>query len=216
MAISIILADDHKMMRAGLRDLLDKQQNFNVIGEADDGKTTVQMAKKLKPDVVILDINMPDLNGIDTAYQVLQENPLIKIIALSAYADRQYVMGILKAGAMGYILKENALEELCLAINDVVNDRIALSSTISRNVIKDYIESLKTETDSSVFNILTTREREVLQLIAEGNNTKEIAKALFISTKTVESHRKKLMDKLGINDTVGLVKYAIKEGLIKV
>ena len=215
MAIKLLVADDHEMMRTGLVNLLSRQADIKIIAEASDGMSAVKLARQLKPDVVIMDINMPKMNGIEASQQILEENPSTKIIALSAYADRQYVIGILKAGVCGYILKESAWEELYQAIKDVVAGKICLSSKISDKVLQNYTQLLQNDFDATIYSVLSPRERQVLQLIAEGKTTKQIASDLFISAKTVETHRKKMMDKLKIHDIAGLVKYAISEGIIK-
>ena len=211
----IILADDHKIMREGLRSLLDKQQDIEVVGEAEEGRKTVRLVTDLSPDVVIMDIEMASLNGIEATRQIVAKTPEIKVIALSVHSDRRFITEMLKAGASGYVLKDCSFEELVQAIRAVMANRIYLSPGIADNVIKDYVSFLP-RTDFSVFSILTEREREVLQLIAEGKNTKEIAFSLHVSVKTIETHRKRIMDKLGIHSIAELTKYAIREGLTSI
>jgi DNA-binding NarL/FixJ family response regulator len=214
MSIRILLADDHMIVRKGLKTLLEKQPAFEVIAEAGEGRTTVELAQKLSPDVVIIDIAMPDMNGIEATRRIIEKVPTVKVIALSMHSDRRFVGEMLKAGASGYLLKECAFEELANAIRAVVANRTYLSPEIAESVIQDYAHILsKSKKDLSVFSILTNREREVLQLMAEGNTTREIASLLGISVKTVETYRRLIMDKLNIYSIAELTKYAIREGL---
>jgi DNA-binding NarL/FixJ family response regulator len=212
MSTRIILADDHGIMREGLRALLEKQPGIEVIAEAENGRTTVELSRELKPDVVIIDISMPDLNGIEATRQIIAESPGVKVIALSMHSDRKFVREMLSAGASGYMLKDSAFEELDKAISTVNDNQTYLSPGIADTVVKDYLG--KIVTDNSAASIaLTNREREVLQLFAEGKTTKQIASLLFVSIKTIETHRKQIMDKLGLNSIAELTKYAIREGL---
>ena len=212
MTVRILIADDHKILREGLRSLLEKQSEFAIVAEAQDGLSAISAAKKHKPDVAILDIGMPDLNGIEVTRKIRSEMAETKVIALSMHADRRFVMGILEAGANGYLLKDSAFAELILAVTAVARGKMYLSPSIAETVVKNSLEKLDhTEEGSSV--MLSGREREVLQMIAEGKSTKEIALKLFVSTKTVETHRKQIMDKLNIRTVAGLTKYAIREGL---
>ncbi len=212
MSLKILLADDHKIVRDGLQSLITKQPGMEVVGEAENGRMTVQLARELRPDVIIMDISMPDLNGIEAARQILAETPDVKIIALSMHSDRRFVTGILGAGASGYLLKDCAFQELAEAIRTVVADRYYLSPGITGVVVKDYVSQVRT-TDALSSDVLTAREREVLQLIAEGKSTKEIASELHVSVKTVETHRQNTMQKLNIHNVAGLTRYAIREGL---
>lgn len=212
MAIKILIADDHGILREAISSLLNNEFGMEVIGEAQDGRTAVQLAKELHPDVIIMDIAMPGLNGIEATRQIVREMPNIKVIALSVYADRRSVREMLKAGASGYVPKQCAFKELVTAIQNVVSNRTYLSSRISGIVVEEYVHRLE-ENDNSAYSILTPREREVLQLIAEGESTKAIAKELFVSNKTIEWHRRQLMNKLGAQSVAELVKYAIREGL---
>ncbi len=212
MAIKILIADDHGILREAISSLLNNEFEMEVIGEAQDGRTAVQLAKELHPDVIIMDIAMPGLNGIEATRQIVREMPNIKVIALSVYADRRSVREMLKAGASGYVPKQCAFKELVTAIQNVVSNRTYLSSRISGIVVEEYVHHLE-ENDNSAYSILTPREREVLQLIAEGKSTKAIAKELFVSNKTIEWHRRQLMNKLGAQSVAELVKYAIREGL---
>ncbi len=212
MSIKIILADDHKVLREGLRTLLEKEQDLQIVAEAGDGRTTVKLVHKLSPHLVIMDNIMPDLNGIEATRQILRKNPHVKVIALSMHSNRRFVIEMLKAGASGYMLKDCAFEELITAIRSVLKGELYLSPKIASAVLKDYVHKLPKD-KSSVFLTLTNREREVLQLIAEGETTKEIAHHLCVSVKTIETHRQQIMNKLEIHTIAGLTKCAIREGL---
>ena len=212
MSVKIILADDHRIMREGLRALLEKEAGIEVIAEADNGRTTVELSRELNPDVVVIDIGMPDLNGIDATRQIVSESPAVKVIALSMHSDRKFVREMLSAGASGYLLKDSAFEELGIALTTVINNQTYLSPKIANTVVKDYLGKVEPK-ESKVSPALTKREREVLQLIAEGKTTKDIASQLYVSIKTIETHRKQIMDKVGLNSVAELTKYAIREGL---
>ena len=211
MTIKIVVADDHKIMRDGLRSMLDKEAGIEVVGEASNGRAAVSLARKLKPQVVIMDITMPELNGVDAARQILDEMPGTKIIALSMHSDRRFVMEMFKAGVAGYLLKDCAFDELSRAIKSVINKQIYVSPAIAGTVIEDYVGHISEDYISS--DELTTREREVLQLIAEGMTTKQISSHLNVSIKTVETHRRKIMKKLNIHSIAELTKAAIRQGL---
>lgn len=210
--IKIILADDHQIVRHGLRSLLSSEPDMEVVGEADNGRAVVRLVQEKSPQVVIMDISMPDLNGIEATRQIIAESPGVKIIALSMHSDSLFVLNMFKAGASGYLLKDCALEELVKAVRTVLSRKIYLSPGISDIVIKDFVIGWSPP-DSSAYSILTTREREVLQLMAEGRNTNQIAENLCVSVKTVEAHRKQLMNKLDIHSVAELTKYAIRQGL---
>ncbi len=212
MSISIILADDHKIIRDGLKSLLDKQPNMSVAGEAENGRRAVQLAIECQPDVIVMDITMPDMNGMEAAQQLSRELPNSKIIALSMHSDKRFVAGMLKAGAAGYLLKNSAFDELIDAIHTVLSGETYLSSQIATVVINDYVSHVPAEHVSKA-HVLSSREREVLQLLVEGKATKQIAYELFVSIKTVESHRKNIMEKLNIDNLPDLTKFAIREGL---
>lgn len=212
MDIRVLLADDHKIVRDGLRTLLEKHPEIKVAAEAEDGRSAVQLAKKLLPQIVIIDIAMPDLNGIEATRQILAENPDIKVIALSMHSDRRFVSEMLKAGAQAYLLKDCAFEELITAIRTVMSNKTYLSPGIAGIVIESFVKH-SAKSESSVFSVLSDREREVLQLMAEGSSTKEIASYLNVSIKTVETHRVNIMTKLDIHSVAELTKYAIREGL---
>lgn len=212
MPIRIVLVDDHKMVRDGLRALIEMHKGMEVVGEAADGQNAVLFAKTLSPDVIILDIGMPELNGIEATRQITALKGAPKVIGLSMYADRQHVAQMLKAGASGYLLKDSAFEELGLAIETVAKGQTYLSALVAGTVLTELKRTAK-EDDGSVFAVLTVREREVLQQVAEGSSTKDIASAFGLSMKTVETHRLKIMEKLNLHSVAELTKYAIKEGL---
>jgi len=213
MNIKILVADDHKIMREGLRALLDKQSDMQVVAEAEDGLTTVRMTRELAPDVVIMDIAMPDLNGIGATKKIKAESPDVKVIALSMHSDRRFIAEMFRSGASGYLLKDHSFEELSNAIRVVVSNRIYLSPSIAGIVIEDYVRQLQKDDVSPVTDVLTDREVEVLQQIAEGHPTKEIALRLHVSVKTIETHRRQIMEKLNLFSVAELTKYAIREGL---
>ncbi len=212
MPVTILIADDHRLFRDGLRTLLEGQKDVSVIAETTDGSETVAAAAELKPDIVLMDVSMPGLNGIEATRRILSASAPPKIIMLSMHSDRRFVLESLKAGAVAYLLKDCAFEELLLAIKAVRGNRMYLSRLISDSVIKDYIAIAKS-VPVSAFSILSAREREVLQLLAEGKTTKETAARLHVSVKTIETHRKQIMDKLDIHSVAELTKYAIREGL---
>jgi DNA-binding NarL/FixJ family response regulator len=210
--ITILLVDDHKILRQGLRTLLAKEPDMEVLAEAADGRDAVRLVRELSPQVVIMDVGMPDLNGIEATRQILQESPETKVIALSMHSDRRFVTNMIKAGASGYLLKDSAFEELATAIRVVMARKTYLSHEIAHVVVKDYVQG-GSKGDPSVFSVLSPREREVLQLMAEGKTNRQIAETLNVSLKTVETHRQQIMNKLEIHNIVELTKYAIREGL---
>jgi len=212
MATKVLLVDDHKIMREGISALLRRYSEFEVVGQAADGRQALEMASQLKPDIIIMDVGMPNLNGVDATKQLLSMNPDLKIMALSTHSDGAVVAKMIKAGAKGYILKESAFEELIEGLNTLQDDRTFLCNKISKVVFSEYVGMV---TNSKVINGdgLTGLEREVLQLVAEGHTTKEIAEILNLSTKTIDSHREHIMQKLGIRNIAGLTKYAIREGM---
>jgi DNA-binding NarL/FixJ family response regulator len=212
MNIRIMIADDHEIVRNGLRSLIENERDMEVIAEAGNGRDAVRIALELAPDVVIMDIAMPDLNGIEAARQIITALPGIKVIALSMHADKRYVMEMLKAGASGYILKDSAFEELACAIRTTLKNRTYLSPSITEIVIGDYVQ-LALAANGTAFSLLSAREREVLQLLAEGSSTAQIAERLGISVKTVETYRQHIIEKLDIRSIAELTKYAIREGL---
>ena len=212
MKIKVLLADDHVMMRGGLRMLLEQNAELSVVGEAEDGRETVRLAKKLSPDVIVMDIAMPDMNGIEATRQILTDLPDVKVIALSMHSDRHFVSEMLKAGATAYLLKQCAVDELITAIMTVLKNRTYLSPCISGVVVEHFVRN-KPKSESTAFSELTEREREVLQLMAEGKTSKKIADQLNLSIKTIETHRMKIIEKLNIHTVAELTKYAIREGL---
>ena len=212
MSTRILLAEDHAIVREGLRSLLEKQTDMEIIGETEDGRKAVELVRELMPDIVIMDISMPNLNGIDATRRITGEFPDVKVIALSIHANRRFVTDMLSAGAAGYILKECMFDELVRAIKTVVTNGSYLGSKITGVVIEDYVKRLATTAETPL-STLTSREREVLQLVAEGKSTKQIAMALHVSTKTIEANRRQIMLKLDIHSIAELTKYAVREGL---
>jgi RNA polymerase sigma factor (sigma-70 family) len=233
--MKVLLADDHRIVREGLKSLLQSQPDLEVIAEASDGRQAVEMARDLEPDVVVMDVAMPQLNGIEATRQLAGDDRGMKIVALSMHSDRRYVSEALKAGASGYVLKDGAFDELISAIRSVIADRVYLSPRVAGVVVDDYVRRLPARGGASAksparaesadadgaesararsaFDTLTPREREVLQLMAEGYATKEVAHRLHVSVKTVETHRRQIMEKLDLHSVAELTKYAIREGL---
>jgi two-component system, NarL family, response regulator NreC len=212
MSIKIILADDHAVLRHGLSKSLQNEKDMEVVAQAKDGRSTVELVKELNPDVVIMDIGMPDLNGIEATRQIAKERPKVKVIALSMHSSKNFIIEMFKAGAVGYLLKDCEFDELVNAIRLVMNNKTYISPSISDVVVDNYMRQPANNRDSA-FSILSQREREVLQLLTEGKATKQIAKRLHISPKTVEVHRLNMMNKLKIDSIAQLTKYAIQEGL---
>ena len=212
MTTKILIADDHKILREGLRSLLEEQSDIQVVGEAENGRDAVYLATKLEPDVVVLDIAMPDLNGLEAARRIKKAAPGIKLLALSAHSEGNYVKGMIQNGASGYLLKDCASEELIKAIEVIVRGHIYLSPSIAGVIVDDYVQGLSTSGVPRV-TVLTSREREVLQLLTEGNSTVQMAARIHLSVKTVESHRRSVMKKLDLSSVAELTKYAIREGI---
>ncbi len=212
MSIKILIADDHKIFREGLRALIEKQPGMEIIDEVENGRKAIQLVRELLPDVVIMDIAMPNLNGIEATRQIVVKAPSVKVIALSMHSEKRFVVEMLKAGASGYLLKDCAFEELAHAIRAVRINKTYLSPKITEIMIKDYVR-LFPKTKLSVSSILTPRQREVLQLLSEGKTTSQTAQDLQVSVKTVETYRQQIMDKLNIHSIAELTKYAIREGL---
>jgi DNA-binding NarL/FixJ family response regulator len=207
--VSVLLADDHQIFRQGLRVLLERER-FDVVGEAADGREAVQLAERLKPDVVVLDFVMPLLNGLDAATQIQKVSPNTRTILLTMYTEDQYVLEALRAGLRGYVIKTQAAADLVRAIRETLQNGVYLSPGISRTLVEAYLSGTAMPADP-----LTPRERQVLQLVAEGKTTKEVAMVLGLSVKTAETHRTKIMRKLEIHETAGLVRYAIRRGLVR-
>ena len=211
MSIRIILADDHAIVRHGLNRSFQQEKDVEVIAQAQNGRSAVQLAKELSPTVVVMDISMPDLNGIEATRQITSESPQVKVIGLSMHSSRKYVTEMFKAGASGYLLKNCDFEELADAVRIIAGGKTYISPSISDVVVQDYVNGSVEE--NSAFSVLTRREREVVQLLAEGKTTKQAALHLYISPKTVEVHRLNIMKKLNIDGIAQLTRYAIQEGL---
>ena len=212
MIIRIIIGDDHKIMREGLRSLLEKESDMEVVAEAEDGLTAVELAGKLRPDVIVIDLAMPNMGGIEATRKICNKYSDVRVVVLSMHSDKRFVSRALKAGAQGYMVKDCAADELIRAIRAVMANQVYLSPAVAGGVVEDYLHHLSLMDSGPLFG-LTSRERQILQLIAEGKNTKEIASTLNLSIKTVETHRQRVMVKLNIDNIAGLTKYAISEGL---
>jgi len=213
--IKVLVADDHTILRQGIKALLDNQAGIEVIGEAKDGREALELVERLLPDVILMDIGMPGLNGLEATRRIKKKFPGIKVLVLTMYTNEEYVFQILNAGANGYLVKETAFQDLISAIKAVYRDEAFMSPSISKKVINRYTQGIR-KTNDTTCDILTTREREILQLIAEGSSSKKIAEALFISPKTVETHRTHIMDKLNIHNRTDLIKYAIRTGIVDI
>jgi DNA-binding NarL/FixJ family response regulator len=213
MSIKIILADDHRLFRDMLSSLLDEQTGMEVVARANNGRETVKLVREKRPDVVIMDITMPDLNGIDATSQIISESPEVKVIGLSMHTDKRFIIRMFRAGAKGYLDKDCAFKELTAAIFTVIKGKIYLSQKIFDTLFPDVFLGNSLDAEDTKSNPLTKREREILQLIAEGWQTKEIAFHLNVSSKTVDTHRHNIMDKLNVKSIAELTKFAIREGL---
>lgn len=212
MSLRILLVDDHKIMREGLRALLEREPGVEIVGDAADGRTALDLVKSLSPDVVVMDVGMPDLNGIEATRQIRTVNQRVKVVALSAHADKRYVFHMLDAGASGYVLKITAHDELVRAVFAVHAGKTYLCPEIAGFVVGRSKQPVKGR-ESSAYSSLGAREREVLQLVAEGKTSGEAARVMHISVKTVEAHRRNIAEKLGLHGTAELTKYAVREGL---
>jgi DNA-binding NarL/FixJ family response regulator len=213
--LRILLVDDHALVRAGIGELVQKLPGVEVIGEASNGRQALEIVQAQMPDLVLLDIGMKELNGLDVAERITRDYPGVKTLILSMHANEEYVLRALRAGACGYMLKDSAITELKLAIDAVLAGKTYLSPSISRSVIDSYLNRTAAPARKNSLELLTPRQREILQLIAEGNSTKEIAANLNLSAKTVETHRAQLMERLDIYDVASLVRFALREGLIQ-
>jgi two-component system, NarL family, response regulator NreC len=213
MAIKVLLADDHEIFRDGLRTLIEKEAGMEVVAEAENGRKIIKLAEKLSPDVIVMDITMPDLNGIEATRRIIAGKPHVKVIALSMHSDRRFVLGMLEAGAAGYLLKDCAFGELANAIRQVAAGNSYLSPKIADVVVKEYLNR-GSQSASAGGAKLTSREREILQLLAEGLPTREIAGHINLSIKTIETHRRNIMEKLNMRSVAELTKYAVREGLV--
>ncbi len=211
--IRVLIAEDHTIVRQGLCALLRSEPDIEVVGEASDGSEAVEMAERLNPDIILMDIGMRTLNGLDATRKIKKTLPHIRILVLTMYDNEEWIFQILKAGATGYLIKDSAMTDLISAIRAVYRGDSYLSPSISRKVIDDYIRRAEGGEKTSAADLLSGREREILQLIAEGNSIPKVASLLCISKKTVEAHKNHIMEKLGIHDKVGLIKYAIRKGL---
>jgi DNA-binding NarL/FixJ family response regulator len=210
--LRILLADDHALVRSGIRALLEAQPDIEVVGEADDGREAIRLAAELIPDVAIIDIAMPELNGIDTLRQIFDACPNIKVLACSMYSDLPYIVQSLRLGACGYLMKNSAKDDLIRAVQAARAGKCFLSLDATTQLVEGFVRKVDNEETK---DSLTSREREILQLIAEGKTNKEIANILHLSLKTVETHRTNLMKKLQVKEVTGLVQYAIRKGLIR-
>ena len=212
MSIQIILAEDHVIVRHGLSRAIQQEDDMEIVGQASDGHSTVDLARKLLPDIVVMDISMPDLNGIEATREIQRETPGVRVIALSMHSAKRYVTEMFRAGASGYLLKDCDFDELMRAVRTVADGKTYVSPSVSSVVVEDLVH-MEERSEATAFSLLTQREREVLQLLAEGRTTKQIALRLHISPKTVEAHRLRVMNKLEIDNVAQLTKYAIQEGL---
>jgi two-component system response regulator NreC len=212
--LRILLADDHIVMRTGLRALLERQPNLEVVGESENGRETVALAAALRPDVVVMDVGMPVLNGIEATQTIVTQNPTVAVVILSMHADESYVMRALKSGARGYLLKDSAAADLIGAIQAISQGKSFFSPKVSRILAEDYVRVLKQKGAVDTYDLLTSREREILQLLAEGKTNKDVATALNISPYTVETHRSHILQKLNLHNSAELVLYAVRKGII--
>lgn len=213
MTIKVLIVDDHKIFRDGLRKLIEKEEGMEVVADAENGRVALKLTEKLAPDVIIMDVTMPDMNGIEATRRIIMGRAETKVIALSMQSDRRYVLGMLEAGASGYLLKDCAFGELANAIRQVMAGKNYLSPNITDVVVQGYLNKIQ-DTVPAVGAALTSREREILQLLAEGLTAKEIASHLYLSIKTIETHRRNIMDKLKLRSIAQLTKYAVREGLV--
>jgi two-component system, NarL family, response regulator NreC len=212
--IRIVLADDHKLMRSGLRVLLEQQPDLTVVGESSDGREAVALVASQRPDVLVMDVGMPSLNGIEAAVQITQSNPEAAIVMLSMHSDESYVLRALKAGAKGYLLKDSAEADLIRAVRAVAEGKSFFSPAVSKVLLDDYVRKLKRSGTEDPYDLLTPREREVLQLVAEAKSNKEVAQLLNLSVYTVETHRSNIMEKLNLHGVPELILYAVRKGII--
>src|SRR6201987_5023457 len=212
--IRILLADDHQLMRSGIRLMLERESDLSVVGEASDGREAVALAKSLRPDVVVMDIGMANLNGIEAAQQVTQNRPEVAIVMLSMHSDESYVLRALKAGARGYLLKDSAEADLIKAVHAVAGGKSFFSPAVSKVLLDDYVRKLKRSGAEDAYDLLTPREREILQLVAEGKSNKDVANLLNLSVYTVETHRSNIMEKLHLKGIPELILFAVRKGII--
>ena len=213
-AIRVLLADDHGVVRKGLRFLIEQEEDIAVVGEAQDGREAVRMAKELQPDIIVMDIAMPQLNGIDATGQAIKASPHSGVLILSMHDDESYILRALEAGARGYILKDNAEDHLVQAIRIVAQGKPFFSPVIAQTLLEDYMRNLQQKGQQDSYSLLTDREKEVLQLLAEGRSNKDVAQLLDLSVYTVETHRTRIMQKLNLHNTAELVLYAVRKKII--
>jgi len=212
--IRIVLADDHTVMRAGIRLVLEREPDLHVVGEASDGREAVHAVERVQPDVVVMDIAMPNLNGIEATRQIIANGAAVSIVVLSMHSDEEYVLRALKAGARGYLLKESAEADLIAAVRAVISGKSFFSPAVSRLLVEDYVRQLQDRDIEDSYELLTTREREILQLVAEGKSNKDVANLLNLSVYTVETHRSNIMEKLNLHGMPELILYAVRKGVI--
>jgi len=213
--VRIVIAEDHTILREGLRSLLSSDPNFEIVGEAEDGREAIRCVEKLKPDLILTDLSMPRMNGMEAIREIKKISPKSKVLVLTVHNAEEYVLGTFQAGADGYLLKESTHVELVTAVNKVLSGKRYITPEISEKVIEGYLEGKKTLKSKTSFETLTPREREILKLIAEGYRNKEIADDLCISVKTVEKHRANLMEKLNLHNVQALTAFAIEKGLVE-
>jgi RNA polymerase sigma factor (sigma-70 family) len=212
--IRVLIADDHGIVRTGLRLQLDRHDDLEVVGESCDGRDAVRMAEELSPDIVVMDIAMPNLNGIQATEQLVKKNPELGVIVLSMHSDESYVLRALAAGARGYLLKDNAEVDLYRAVHDVARGKPFFSPAIANALLEDYMRQMQQRGLHDSYDLLTDREKEILQLLAEGKSNKEVATILNVSTNTVETHRTRLMQKLNLHSAAEIVLYAVRKGIV--
>jgi DNA-binding NarL/FixJ family response regulator len=212
--IRVLLADDHKLIRSGLKLVIEQQADLVVVGEADDGRQAVELARSAKPDVVVMDIGMPNLNGIEACYQITQGNPSVAVVMLSMHADESYVLRALKAGARAYLLKDSAEADLARAIRAAAEGKSFFSPAVGKVLLEDYVRKMQRTGATDSYDLLTPREREILQLVVEGKSNKDVANLLNLSVYTVETHRANIMGKLNLKSVPELILYAVRKGII--
>lgn len=213
--LRVLLADDHTLMRQGLRRIIEEQPDWEVVAEASNGREAVRLTLELLPSIVVLDIGMPQMNGIEAIRQIMRKAPAVHVLILSMHSDEAYIVQVLQAGARGYLLKDSADEDLVKALNAIAQGKSFFSPAVARVMLDDYVRHLAERGVTDRYDSLSEREREIFQLVAEGHSNKEIAQLLALSTSTVETHRAHIMEKLNLHDRTELVRYAIRKGLIE-